>query len=280
MEAFYPAVAILLIAAVFVILLVGICQLSGSSLERIGSTPESSGNLGEEITRCYLDRLPAQDYLCLNDVMVEDSRGLTTQIDHVVVSRFGIFVIETKCYSGWIFGDEGSKVWTQTLPCGRGWWARAEKHTFQNPIKQNWRHIYVLSERLNLPKRYFINAVVFAGTAIFKTRVPDNVMNEQAIVPFIRCFDKPIIRNPGRIAALIHSLDCSVPNEKRAAHVVLLHVAHEHPELIGGNDQVPHCPRCGAEMRLRHRRSDDAPFYGCSRYPDCKGIVNIETGEW
>lgn len=29
----------------------------------------------------------------------------TTQVDHVIVANYGIFVIETKNYKGWIIGD-------------------------------------------------------------------------------------------------------------------------------------------------------------------------------
>jgi DNA topoisomerase-3 len=56
--------------------------------------------------------------------------------------------------------------------------------------------------------------------------------------------------------------------------VQMLQEAHA-PVSEGG--QAPRCPRCGSPMRKRYRRSDNAPFYGCSRYPDCKGIVNIES---
>jgi DNA topoisomerase-3 len=62
--------------------------------------------------------------------------------------------------------------------------------------------------------------------------------------------------------------------EQRVRHVQMLQEAHD-PVSEGGHS--PRCPRCGSPMRKRYRRSDNAPFYGCSRYPDCKGIVNIES---
>ena len=77
-----------------------------------GLTPEDIGNIGEARTARYLRKLPADDYTILHDLMVADSNGRTTQIDHIVVSRYGLFVIETKCFKGWIFGDEKSRVWT------------------------------------------------------------------------------------------------------------------------------------------------------------------------
>ena len=125
------------------------------------TSAESIGKEGEYEVAGELNRLPSDEYFVLNDLMVTDARGITTQIDHVVISRFGLFVIETKCYKGWIFANPKNRFWTQSLYAGgRGWFARSEKHRFQNPIKQNWRHIYVLSERLKLPRRYFVNVVV------------------------------------------------------------------------------------------------------------------------
>jgi restriction system protein len=59
--------------------------------------------------------LSSADYVDLNNVTLEAANG-TTQIDHVIVSRFGIFVVETKNLSGSIFGDMVGKTWTQTLP--------------------------------------------------------------------------------------------------------------------------------------------------------------------
>ena len=108
----------------------------------LSPTPEDIGCHGESIVARKLERLSSDEYVVLHDLMISDKHGRTTQIDHVVISRFGLFVIETKCYKGWIFGNEGNLYWTQSLYAGgRGWFASSEKHKFQNPIKQNWRHI-------------------------------------------------------------------------------------------------------------------------------------------
>ena len=52
-------------------------------------------------------------YYLFNDLTLE-TPDETTQIDHVIISRFGIFVIETKNFTGWIFGSENQKQWTKT----------------------------------------------------------------------------------------------------------------------------------------------------------------------
>jgi hypothetical protein len=92
----------------------------------------------------------------------------TTQIDHVLISRFGIFVIETKDYKGWIFGRPGDRYWTQVL--------YRSKYRFQNPIHQNQRHVRAIRELLDfLPADVIRSAVVFTGPAEFKTSIPDGV---------------------------------------------------------------------------------------------------------
>src|SRR5690554_6493192 len=74
--------------------------------------PQIKGFIGEKIIAFVLKRLDKEKYTVINDVMVETERG-TSQIDHVIVSDYGIFVVETKNYSGWIFGDDKSQYWTQ-----------------------------------------------------------------------------------------------------------------------------------------------------------------------
>ena len=265
--------SIAIIAGVFVLIVLLVKAISATIV-----SADSIGADGEARTAKRLYRLPVERYRVFNDLMVCDKHGVTTQIDHVVVSQYGIFVVETKCYKGWIFGDEKNRVWTQTLPCGRGWWAYSEKHKFQNPIRQNWRHIYVLSERLNLPIRYFHNVVVFCGDAEFKTVVPGNVIDVVFVDAYIKSFDNPVMSTNmcERLSQTILHLNASVSEEKRARHVHTLHVTHTPPPTVHENGKTPSCPICGAQMKLRHRHLDGAPFYGCTRYPQCRGIVNVK----
>jgi len=77
--------------------------------------PSDKGKLGEKEMSRYLKRLPISEYIVLNDIMLENEFGKTCQIDHVVLSIYGIFVIETKNYKGWIFGGENSEEWLHQL---------------------------------------------------------------------------------------------------------------------------------------------------------------------
>jgi hypothetical protein len=111
-------------------------------------SPEYKGAVGESIISSYLSKLPENEYIIFNNIYLKIKNN-SVQIDHLIVSIYGIFVIETKNYSGWIFGNDNQNYWTQVI--------YENKYKFRNPIKQNLAHInslkYILSEYNNL--KYF-----------------------------------------------------------------------------------------------------------------------------
>lgn len=136
------------------------------------------GWFGEWLVCRALSRLDSDIYTTFHDIYLPrpDGKG-TTQIDHLVVSKFGIIVIETKNYKGWIFGTERQKQWTQTI--------YRNKQRFQNPLHQNNLHIKAAASLLTAPPSIFHNLVYFVGGAKLKTKLPDNVMT-QGLLSFIR----------------------------------------------------------------------------------------------
>ena len=266
-------IAFVVIGVILLLRLLG--AICGSSI------PEAIGNIGESRTAHYLHKLSTDTYTVFNDIIVSDIEGRTTQIDHIVVSRYGIFVVETKCYKGWIFGNEKSRTWTQSLWTGRRWYATSEKHKFQNPIRQNWRHIYVLAERLRLPRKVFFNVVVFSGDAEFKTEMPYYVMSEYDVAGYIESHSTPILSDAAVKSAYASirqfaSHSEAAHEEAKAHHVQMLNEYHNRESESMNSENILLCPKCGARMCKRYRRSDNAPFYGCVRYPACKGMRNIK----
>lgn len=178
--------------------------------------PALRGCTGEYVVAGILNRLPPEEYFVVNDVYLPITGG-TTQIDHVVVSRFGIFVIETKNYSGWIFGSADAKMWTQTI--------YRQRHTFQNPIRQNYRHICALAENLGLPRDVFCGVVVFLGEAEFKSGMPEGVIYASDLLKYISCFGDAVFDNAqvhDILSALIRRAAAVTPRQRRS-HVANLH---------------------------------------------------------
>lgn len=107
------------------------------------------GKIGEISVASRLNLLNHNDYKILSNVVLQTKNGGTVQIDHIIVSVYGIFVIETKNYKGWIFGNENAENWLQVI--------YKEKNQFRNPLKQNWSHVYALKNLIaDFPNAKFI----------------------------------------------------------------------------------------------------------------------------
>lgn len=144
-------------------------------------------NRGEALVRQALVRYcTGREAHLLSNVTLKLEDWSTTQVDHVLVSRKGIFVIETKHYKGWIFGAAKSKVWTQTI--------YKEKNKFQNPIHQNFKHVKAIEKLLDFLDPVSIhNIVVFSGDAIFKTPKPNNVYYLKELISAIEYYTDDVL---------------------------------------------------------------------------------------
>jgi len=223
----------------------------------IVSSPKYKGKAGERKVVAKIQTLPTslKDARVFHDITLRTPDG-TTQIDHLIISCNGIFVIETKNMSGWIFGNEHQSQWTQIV--------YKKRSKFQNPVHQNHKHVKAVQNLLSADSNIIFNVVVFAGSAKFKTKMPANVVTKNKLRGYIR----------SHRAALIDSNDI----EKYAS--IIERTAKEsavspkeHIKNIRKNQKNPVCPRCGAAMVLRTAktgRSKGSKFWGCSKYPECK----------
>ena len=229
------------------------------------NSPKQKGKRGEKLVAGRLRKGLPDEYRILNDIYLPLPDGTTTQIDHIVVSQYGVFVVETKTYSGWIFGDEKSKDWTQSI--------YHKKSRFQNPMRQNYKHICALADNLGIDKSYFIGAVAFTGDCTFKTDMPDGVVYSRRAADYIRSCNTPRIKasQVDELAYAIAEWQGTVGEERKSSHVANLKKRHS---AVREGD-APACPYCGGRMVLRTRKKDGAKFYGCESYPACRGIVNI-----
>jgi hypothetical protein len=154
--------------------------------------PRLKGFIGERKTRKALEALP-EDHIVLHDLLLQNG-DKTSQIDHVVISPQGIFIIETKAYDGWIFGSEKAEYWTQVM--GK------KKQRFYNPVRQNRSHVQALKNTL---ARYgdplYVPVVVFSDACELRrvdtTTTP--VIHRKELVDFILNFKKDGILAPADI---------------------------------------------------------------------------------
>jgi len=136
------------------------------------------GKFGEWFVAQILKfRLPKNEYQVIHNVTLPTEDGYTTQIDHIILSEYGIFVLETKNMKGWIFGSENDKTWTQKI--------FKVTNTFQNPLRQNYKHTKTLANLLNIDEKLIFSVVVFIGDSTFKTQMPENVVYGGKVINYI-----------------------------------------------------------------------------------------------
>lgn len=148
--------------------------------------PKFRGFMGEFWVKLELKKLSKKDYKILNDIMVIDGTN-TYQIDHIVLSKYGIFVIEMKNYYGLIYGNEYKKSWMQIL--GK------TKNYFYNPIHQNYGHIKALSNILDLPESYFISIICFSNQSKLKITSKQPVIYLDNITNTIKLYKEEKLNN-------------------------------------------------------------------------------------
>lgn len=225
--------------------------------------PRIKGAIGEKSVALFLSNLDKSKYKLINNLMLQIG-GKTTQIDHVVVSNYGIFVIESKNYKGWIIGNEYDDYWKQVI------YKRKEK--LYNPIRQNYGHIKVLQQVLSqYPQINFISIVAFTTRATLKVNTKTHVTYTLRLPKIIKQYTEERISDDikEQIYAKLISLNVD-SKENRAAHIhnIKSNIAHKNANV---NNNI--CPRCGGSLVIK--KGKYGQFKGCSNYPKCRFTADI-----
>ncbi|EHI9302476.1 nuclease [Vibrio vulnificus] len=220
------------------------------------------GVFGEFLVNRLLSKLPESDYTLIKDVTLPTNDG-TTQVDHIVLSRYGIFVVETKNMKGWIFGSVRQKQWTQKI------YRHSSK--FQNPLHQNYKHIKALETLLGCSEEHLHSVIVFIGDSTFKTEMPPNVTYARGSIRYIQQFNDVVFSDNdyARLTESINRLKL-----KRGVITDLKHRKHV-KEVVASKVSSNECPRCGSEMVLRETKRGEnigKQFWGCSTFPKCRAV--------
>lgn len=269
-----------------------------------------TGKLGELYTAKELKyvQLFGRKGRILRNVYVPKDNGETSEIDLLYITQKGIFVFESKNYSGWIFGDEKGQKWTMMLP-------NKEKHSFYNPVKQNQTHIkwlrnyigeniplfsiIVFSERCELKKITIVSQDVkvikrdltYAAVRDIWDKNEDRLSGEEVENLYIK------LRNLTKVSKEtkenhIQNIkdkygDSGKKSERQEEPVktpenvvlepeknIIKEVEAEEPNIEKAEaDKI--CPRCGKKMVLRTAKKGEnagKQFWGCSGFPKCRYI--------
>ena len=213
------------------------------------------GKAGEFWTKRELKKLN-NEYIIINDVMIETSDGRTHQIDHIVISKYGIFVIETKHYNATLQGDDYVKNWTYKT--------RKKTHYIKNPVHQNYGHVLALKEILNIEENKFISIVCITSNTKIKIDSVKVVFVDK-LLEKIKSYNIKIIDNKEEIYNKI-KLSNITNKIQRKKHIMNAKKYKKQKEIENKNK----CPWCGAY--LIGKNGKNGPFTGCSNYPRCRFI--------
>ena len=260
--------------------------------------PSRKGKARERQVAKILSSLKHKDFIVFNDLILPSSNGHTSQIDHLVISTRGIFIIETKSHAGVIAGSENGQQWMQQLP--------SLSRPFYNPLLQNAAHIRTVRRLLSdLEPDSFISLVVFTDAQKLNIKA-DKIIQERRFLPdrHINRTLLPAEMKPRRWwspskevrldkcknVLLIHDLADALKSRKKIfSKDEMLKMAEEIGNFLSYDSKAKKdhtkyaketaksisreirqgiCPRC--QGRLIVRKTENGEFLGCENFPRCK----------
>lgn len=219
------------------------------------SSPQGKGLYGEWLIKTKIGKTTEPKKFVFNNCMFKTDHK-TLQIDHIIVSNKGIIVIETKNYSGYIYGNDEQHEWTQVFQYGK------IKNKFYNPVKQNQSHCYFIKSLINNKSVPVISIVVFIKNNIENIKSTSTVIGLNTLKKHIKSLQDKISDNEvSKIANIINlNLNKEISTKE--------HVKNIQQTLSNIENNI--CPRCNAQLVKKQGKYGE--FLGCSNYPKCKFI--------
>lgn len=252
----------------FLVLLIGVVGFlayqywEGSQTPRGTSTQEVVGMQGEMMVQSELAKLETQGYVIFNDILLGSGNKLT-QIDHLVISRYGVFVIETKNYGGKVYGHLNAQQWKHITRRGTEY--------FYNPLKQNDGHMYAIKKAIGVDLGMNLHSlVVFTGRCELHIDPTNRVITINKLLQTILGFSRPVFTDAD-VQTIAMRINNSIVVGSAARDIHKRQVIEKQNRGVSKSHGI--CPRCGGRMELKSGKY--GTFYGCSNYPRCKYTEKI-----
>jgi len=217
---------------------------------------------GERKVARILSKLSPEKYKVINDLMIEDE-GNTTQIDHLVVSNSGIFIIESKNYYGWIKGNDYSD-WLLTI--------YRYKRRISNPIIQNYIHTKALKNLLkDHPDIPYYPIIVFTKRSIFIVNTRTDVVYNADLLAAIRKYQTEVITDYVRDEIYRYLVNLNIKEKRiRKEHIKRIKEKKSDYKIKIKNGM---CPKCGGLLVIRNGKY--GKFKGCKNFPECRFTTDL-----
>ena len=186
---------------------------------------------------------------------------------------------------GWIFGSAKQSSWSQQI--------YKHKNKFQNPLRQNYKHVKTMQTLLELNDNQIHSVIVFVGNSTFKTKMPDNVTKGGGYLRFIKSKTDEVL-NEEEVQSIVARIEAGrlvqsfKTNREHVKHVKSIVdgkeskrdgflPSQEKRDEVKSEASAQSCPKCSGNMLLRVAKTGKNKgnkFWGCSQYPSCRGIVH------
>lgn len=225
------------------------------------NSPSYKGKSGEKIVAERLENIDGHKYI-INNIMINDN-GKSRQIDHISITEYGVFVIETKNYAGTIYGKETSNEWQQYL--------NHKCYRFKNPIHQNFGHLQIVKQNIEEITNEVYSLIAFTRRCKLRINTLTPVIYEDQLTKYIT--EKNKVLSFDKIDAIYQTL---LDNKIENKEAIKNHNENVKNYIQYKDDLIKNeiCPRCNG--KLVKREGKNGQFYGCSNYPNCKFTKNIE----
>ena len=217
------------------------------------SSSKGKGKLGEFAVRRKIGKTIEGKRYIFNDIYFNED-GKSIQIDHILISSKGVIVLETKNYSGRIYGKENQQEWTQVLAYGK------RKNKFYNPLKQNNTHCYYVNKIVG-ESTPIISLIVFIqnNTQFIDANTVIGVHELKKKLKYL-----PNVISDDKVVEIANKIKNHISNKRsKKEHVKKINEMRNQIENLI-------CPRCNSKLVLRNGKYGE--FYGCENYPQCKFI--------
>lgn len=205
--------------------------------------------------------LTSSDYYVMKDVVLLTFEGLI-QIDFIIVSRFGVFVVAIYQFSGVIDGVELSDTWTQISN-------KKEKHEFQNPSYQNRKNTETLRNLVGIEKSKIFPVVVFDGISGFKVNMMARTTYGSQFLDYIRSKHE-LLLSTKEIQKIVDTIEAKRKKQGLVSGLKHVDTRNQTSSLL---DNHQTCPSCGSEMVIQvaeSGRNAGKQFLRCVLYPTCR----------
>ncbi len=292
-----PFLAIIIFVALLIVAILLLQKILGKTLFSKFSSPTidtekieddsyfwDTGKTGERYIQETFKFLSGYKRFLSNCYVPKDD-GTFTEIDIILLHVSGIYVIESKNYSGWIFGNENDKHWVQSFPTAGG---HTKKIRFFSPIIQNKVHLRWLRKYLDIETDFPIYSyIVFSDRCELKkiglTSTEHVVINRRALSSHIRRnFEKSgcklSVTEIDSLYTRLYPLT-QITEEQKALHIKNIE-QKKCAAKSSVSSETRKCPRCGGDLVTRTVKKGERVgkhILGCSNYPKCRYIENIDS---